>query len=58
MKTKQKSNAVDLMRTLRDRMSEEMKGMTPRQQIEYMEKKSGLKRKERDEVSTDAGTGS
>ena len=58
MKTKQKNNAVELMRTLRDRMSEEMKGMTPRQQIEYMEKKSGLKRKERDDASTHAGTGS
>ena len=58
MKTKPTSNAVQLMRTLRDRMSEEMKGMTPRQQIEYMEKRSGLKRKPRDQVSTDAGTGS
>ncbi len=58
MKTKRKDNAVQLMRTLRDRMSEEMKGMTPQQQIAYIEKKSGLKRKEHNELSVDSSVGS
>jgi hypothetical protein len=37
-------DAVGFMRTVRDCMSQEMKGMTSRQQIEYIEKQSGLKR--------------
>lgn len=39
-------DAVKMMRVIRDRMSEEMKGMSPREQIEYIEKKSGFRRKE------------
>ena len=30
------------MREIRDKMSQEMKGMTPKQQIEFVEKKSGM----------------
>lgn len=44
MKTNHENNAVQLMRTLRDQMSEEMRGMTPQQQIAYIEERSGLKR--------------
>ena len=37
MKGKTKSfDAVKMMRMIRDRMSEEMKGMTPSQQIDYI----------------------
>ncbi|MDE3001589.1 MAG: hypothetical protein OXU79_21135 [Gemmatimonadota bacterium] len=42
MKTKLKLDAVQLMRFIRDRMSEEMRGMTAQQQIEYIAEKSGL----------------
>ena len=42
MKTEQKLDAVQLMRSIRDRMSEEMRGMTAQQQIEYIAEKSGL----------------
>ena len=42
MKTKQTFNAVQLMRIIRDRMSEEMRGMTAQQQIEYIAEQSGL----------------
>lgn len=57
MKTNQENNAVQLMRTLRDRMSKEMRGMTPQQQIAYIEEKSGLKRDDHQEPSRDASTG-
>lgn len=40
-------DAVKVMRGIRDRMSEEMRGMTPKEQIEYIEKKSGLRGKGR-----------
>jgi len=43
MKKDKAFDAVKIMRDIRDRMSEEMKGMTPRQQIEYIERKSGIK---------------
>jgi hypothetical protein len=57
MKTNQENNAVQIMRTLRDRMSEEMRGMTPKQQIAYIEEKSGLKLDEHKEPSVDTSTG-
>ena len=57
MKTNQENNAVQLMRTLRDRMSEEMRGMTPQQQIAYIEERSGLKRDDHKEPSIDGSTG-
>jgi hypothetical protein len=46
MKKDKAFDAVQTMRAIRDRMSEEMKGMSPREQIEYIEKKSGLRRKD------------
>jgi hypothetical protein len=36
-------DAVEMMRQIRDRMSEEMKRLTPTQQIEYIERKSGAR---------------
>lgn len=45
MKKDKGIDAVKMMRAIRDRMSEEMKVMSPREQIEYIEKKSGLRRK-------------
>ena len=45
MKKDKNFDAVKIMRTIRDRMSEELKGLSPREQIEYIEKKSGLQRK-------------
>lgn len=44
MKKHKTLDAVKMMRTIRDRMSEEMKGMSRREQIEYIEKKSGFRR--------------
>lgn len=41
-------DAVKMMREIRDRMSEEIKGMTPKEQIEYIEKKSGFRRFQRE----------
>lgn len=38
-------DSVKIMREIRDKMSQEMKGMTPKQQIDFVEKKSGLQRK-------------
>jgi hypothetical protein len=48
MKRTKSFDAVGFMRTVRDRMSQEMKGMSARQQIEYIEKQSGLKRAAKD----------
>ncbi len=45
MKKDKGIDAVKMMRAIRDRMSEEMKVMSPREQIEYIEKKSGLRRR-------------
>jgi len=45
MKRTKSFDAVGFMRSVRDRMSQEMIGMTSRQQIEYIEKQSGLKRR-------------
>ena len=57
MKTNHENNAVQLMRTLRDQMSEEMRGMTRQQQIAYIEERSGLKRDHYKEPSRDTSTG-
>jgi hypothetical protein len=38
-------DAVKLMREIRDRMSAQIKDMSPAEQIEYIEKLSGIKRK-------------
>lgn len=40
-------DAVKLMRDIRDWMSKDIRGMTPPEQIEYMEKKSGLRKVKR-----------
>lgn len=56
MKTNHENNAVQLMRTLRDQMSEEMRGMTPHQQIAYIEERSGLERDDHKEPSRDTST--
>lgn len=45
MKKKKRFDAVEMMRRIRDQMSEEIRGFTPKEQIEYFEKKSGLKKK-------------
>ena len=50
-------DAVKMMRDIRDRMSEEMKGMTPKQQIEYIERKSGLRREGKKRVATVSNSG-
>ncbi len=39
-------DAVKMTREIRDRMSEEMKGMTIEEQIEYIRRKSGLRKVE------------
>lgn len=48
MKKDKTFDAVKMMREIRDRMSEEIKGMTPKEQIEYIEKKSGFRRFQRE----------
>ncbi|MDI6777166.1 MAG: hypothetical protein QMD03_08020 [Syntrophales bacterium] len=50
-------DAVKMMRDIRDRMSEEMKGMTPKQQIEYIERKSGLRREGKKRTVTASNSG-
>ena len=40
MKKHKPFDAVGFMRTMRDRMSKEMSGMTPQQQINYIRRKS------------------
>jgi len=47
MKKDKGFNAVKMMRKIRDQMSKEIKGMTPKEQIEYIEKKSSLRREKR-----------
>jgi hypothetical protein len=44
MKKDKGFDAVRLMRKIRDQMSKELRGMPPEKQIEYIEKKSGLRR--------------
>lgn len=44
MKKTKSFGAVGFMRTVRDVMSQEMRGLTFRQHVEYIEKRSGLKR--------------
>lgn len=45
-------DAVKMMREIRDRMSKEMNGMTIKEQIEYIKKKSGLQRLESKQLLT------
>ncbi|OGH55949.1 MAG: hypothetical protein A3G34_02030 [Candidatus Lindowbacteria bacterium RIFCSPLOWO2_12_FULL_62_27] len=40
METLKDFDAVKMMREIRDRMSQEMKGMTSKERIEYINKKS------------------
>jgi hypothetical protein len=47
MKQGKAFDAVKVMREIRDRMSEEMKGMTPREQIEYIERMAALQKRDR-----------
>ena len=44
MKKREYFDAVESMRAARDRMSKEMSGMTPQQQINYIRRKSADKR--------------
>ena len=44
MKKDKRFDAVKMMRRIRDQMSKEIKGMTPKEQIEYIEKRSGLQK--------------
>jgi len=45
MKKDKTFDSVKIMREIRDKMSQEMKGMTLKQQIDFVEKKSGLQGK-------------
>ena len=47
MKRDNSFDAVKTMRKIRDKMSKEIKGMSAKEQIEYIEKKSGFRREER-----------
>ena len=47
MKKDKGFDAVKMMRKIRDQMSKEIKRMTPKEQIEYIEEKSGLRREEK-----------
>jgi len=51
MKKDKPFDAVKLMRRIRDQMSEEIKGMTPKEQIEYIEKRSGLRREQKNRAT-------
>ena len=42
MKKQKTFDAVGFMREVRDRMSEEMRGMSPRERIDYIRRKSGI----------------
>ncbi len=44
MKKDKPFDAVKLMRRIRDQMSKEIKGMNPKEQIEYIQEKSGVQR--------------
>ncbi len=44
MKKDKDFDAVRLMRRIRDQMSKDLMGMPPEKQIEYIEKKSGLRK--------------
>ncbi len=46
MKNK-KFDSVKLMRQIRDKMSQDIKEMTLQEQIKYFEKKSGVRKKEK-----------
>jgi hypothetical protein len=52
MKKHKTFDAVKMMREIRNRMSKEIKGMVPEEQIEYIEKKSGLRRVENKRATT------
>ena len=38
-------DSVKMMREIRDRMSKEIQRLTPKERIEYFEKKSGIRKK-------------
>lgn len=52
MKKDRTFDAVRMMRAIRDRMSEEMKGMTPREQIEYIERMAAPRKGEKKLAAT------
>jgi len=54
MKRDNSFDAVKTMRKIRDKMSKEIKGMSAKEQIEYIEKKSGFRREEKN--STQLGS--
>jgi hypothetical protein len=54
MKKTKSFDAVRVMRAIRDRMSREMRGMTPAEQIEYIRKAAGPR--EKVDRSEDAAT--
>jgi hypothetical protein len=52
MKKDKTFDAVKMMRAIRDRMSEEVKGMTPREQIEYIERIAAPRKREKKFAAT------
>ena len=51
MKRDNSFDAVKTMRKIRDKMSKEIKGMSAKEQIEYIEKKSGSRREEKNRAA-------
>ena len=51
MKKDKVLDAVKMMRKIRDQMSKEIKKMTPKEQIEYIEKKSGIQREKKNRAA-------
>jgi hypothetical protein len=51
MKRDKSFDAVKTMRKIRDKMSKEIKGMSAKEQIEYIEKKSGFRREEKNSAA-------
>ena len=51
MKRDNSFDAVKTMRKIRDKMSKEIKGMSAKEQIEYIEKKSGFRREDKNRAA-------
>jgi hypothetical protein len=51
MKRNNSFDAVKTMRKIRDKMSKEIRGMSTKEQIEYIEKKSGSRREEKNRAA-------
>ncbi len=50
-------DAVGMMRDIRDRMSADLKGMTPAEQNDRMDKTSGLRERPKKRAATASGNG-